>query len=116
MIYHITGAADWERARAAGEYLLSTRGKSLADEGFIHASTAQQVAQVANAFYLDADGLVVLVIDADRVRPPIRYEQVPDSADPFPHIYGPLNADAVVRVVPLGKDASGRYTFAPDEA
>ena len=113
LIYHIAAAADWAQAREAGEYRLSTRGLSLAEVGFIHASAAHQVAPVANALYGDATGLVVLVIDAGRVGAPIRYERVPGSADPFPHIYGPLNADAVVQVLPFSPDASGRFSFPP---
>jgi uncharacterized protein (DUF952 family) len=113
LIYHITAASDWAQARQDGAYRLSTLGRSLADEGFIHASTAPQVAPVANAFYQGASDLLVLFIDTDRVQPEIRYEQVPGSADPFPHIYGPLNTDAVVQTVPLERDASGQFTFTP---
>ena len=50
-IYHIAAAADWERAVRDGQYTMSTRGLTLAEQGFIHASTADQVALVANAFY-----------------------------------------------------------------
>ena len=89
----------------------ATRGKSLADEGFIHAGTAQQVAPVANAVYKADSNLVVLVIDADKVGPEIRYEHVSGWEDPFPHIYGPLNVEAVVNVVPLDRDRSGRFSF-----
>jgi uncharacterized protein (DUF952 family) len=113
LIYHITAASDWAQARRDGAYQLSTLGRSLADEGFIHASTAPQVAPVANAFYQDVtDHLLVLFIDTDKVQPEIRYEQVPGSADPFPHIYGPLNTDAVIQAVPLERDVSGIFTFA----
>jgi glutathione S-transferase len=55
---------------------------------------------VANAFYADATDLVLLEIDEDRVIPEIRYEMVPGQTDPYPHIYGPLNVDAVVAVRP----------------
>jgi uncharacterized protein (DUF952 family) len=113
LIYHITAASDWAQARRDGAYRLSTLGRSLADEGFIHASTAPQVAPVANAFYQGASDLLVLFIDTDRVQPEIRYEHVPGLADPFPHIYGPLNVDAVTATVLLERDASGRFTFAP---
>ena|SRR5215472_3720498 len=116
LIYHIASAADWEQARRDGEYTTSTRGVSLAEQGFIHASTAPQVAPVANAFYGDDQGLVVLVIDAGRLGPEVRCEPVPGWDDPFPHIYGPLNVDAVVTTLPLGRDASGRFTFAPSAA
>src|SRR5207245_71648 len=68
---------------------MSTRGRTLAEEGFIHASTATQVPVVADAYYRDAPDLVLLVIDTERVRPELRYEQVPGQPDPYPHIYGP---------------------------
>ena len=100
LIYHIATAADWEQARRDGRYTISTRGRTLAEEGFIHAATAGQVVQVADAFYRDAPDLVLLVIDTERVGPPIRYERVPGQADPYPHIYGPLNLDAVVETRP----------------
>jgi glutathione S-transferase len=112
-IYHIAEAADWERAREAGEYLVSTRGHSLAQVGFIHASAAAQVAGVANAFYRDAGELVLLVIDPARLTAPVRYEQVPGLDSPFPHIYGPLPVTAVVRVRPLRPAANGEFSF-PD--
>jgi uncharacterized protein (DUF952 family) len=101
VIYHIALAADWAQAQRDGQYTTSTRGRTLAEEGFIHASTAAQVDQVADAFYRDAPDLVLLVIDTERVGSPIRYEPVPGQADPYPHIYGPLNPDAVVEVRPF---------------
>lgn len=115
LIYHIAAASDWDQARRDGEYRVSTRGKSLADQGFIHAGTAHQVAPVANAVYGDDQGLVVLVIDVNRVGAEIRYEQVPGWKDPFPHIYGPLAVDEVVEIRPLEKDASGHFSFVVNE-
>jgi uncharacterized protein (DUF952 family) len=110
-IYHITTASDWARAQAAGEYTISTRGLTLAEQGFIHCSAADQVAPVANMFYQGLADLVVLVIDAGRVRPEIRFEQVPGSDKPFPHIYGPLNPDAVVGIRRLEPGPGGRFSF-----
>lgn len=110
-IYHLALAADWAQAQRSGEYRISTRGRTLDEEGFIHASTEGQVAPVANAFYAGAGDLVVLVIDPARLRSEVRYEQVPGFEAPFPHIYGPLNADAVVRTLSLDRDAEGRFHF-----
>ncbi len=90
-IYHIAAAADWQRAVRDGQYTMSTRGLTLAEQGFIHAATAEQVALVANAFYRDVPDLLLVVIDAERVGPEIRYERVPGQVSPYPHIYGPLN-------------------------
>jgi glutathione S-transferase len=109
-LYHIATAPDWDRARQEGEYRTSTRGRSLSEEGFIHASTASQVLPVANAVYLDEQqDLVLLVLDTSRLAAEIRYEPVPGWADPFPHIYGPLDVTAVVRAVPLERDAAGSF-------
>jgi uncharacterized protein (DUF952 family) len=111
MIYHIATGADWEQARRDGQYTTSTRGMTLAEQGFIHASTAEQVAGVANAFYKGEPDLLVLVIATDRVGPEIRYEQVPGQDAPFPHIYGPLSTDAVVETRPLLPGPDGDFTF-----
>ncbi len=111
LIYHIAVAADWERARRDGQYAISTLGRTLAEEGFIHASTAAQVVPVADAFYRDAPDLVLLVIDTDRVGSEIRYECVPGQAEPYPHIYGPLNLDAVVATRPFAPAPDGRFRF-----
>jgi len=109
-LYHIATVPDWDQAQRDGEYRTSTRGRSLSEEGFIHASTAAQVLPVANAVYLDEpQDLVLLVLDPSRIGAGIRYEPVPGWADPFPHIYGPLEAAAVVRAVPLDRDAAGSF-------
>ena len=111
VIYHIATGADWARAQRDGEYTTSTRGVTLEEQGFIHASTAEQVAPVANMFYQGLDDLLVLVIDAERVAAEIRYEEVPGSEAPFPHIYGALNLDAVVGTRPLAAGEDGRFSF-----
>jgi uncharacterized protein (DUF952 family) len=115
-IYHIAVRADWERALADGAYTRSTVDKTLAEEGFIHASQASQVARTANTYYRDVPGeLVLLVIDPARVSAEVRYEDVPGAELPFPHIYGPLNVDAVLAVVPLAPGPDGTFGF-PAEA
>jgi uncharacterized protein (DUF952 family) len=86
LIYHVASAADWEQAKQDGEYRISTRGRTLAGQGFIHAGDAHQVAPVANAIYKDDRDLIVLVIDTGRLRSGVRYEQVPGWDDPLmPH-------------------------------
>lgn len=100
-IYHITTAAEWAQAQRDGQYTKSTLDRTLAEEGFIHTSQAAQVERVANAFYQGVPDLVLLIIDTDRVSSPIRYESVSGQDLPYPHIYGPLNIDAVVETRPF---------------
>jgi glutathione S-transferase len=115
-IYHIAAAADWTRAQRDGQYTMSTRGRTLAEEGFIHTSAAGQVALVANAFYQGEPDLLLLVIDPGLVAEEIRYEHVPGQAQPYPHIYGALNVDAVVQTRPFHPDPDGQFSFkAPNQ-
>jgi uncharacterized protein (DUF952 family) len=101
-IFHIATASDWAAAKRSGVYLTSTRGKLLADEGFIHASRRDQVQGVWKAVYADAgEPLVLLTIDTDKLTSTWREDSVGD--DTYPHIYGPLNASAVVRAQPLDR-------------
>jgi uncharacterized protein (DUF952 family) len=115
-IYHIAVRADWDRALTDGFYTRSSVDKTLAEEGFIHASQESQVAGTANKFYRNVRGpLVLLVIDAGRVDAEVRYDPVPGEELPFPHIYGPLNTGAVLAAVPFAPGPDGTFGF-PAEA
>jgi uncharacterized protein (DUF952 family) len=107
-LLHITERSLWEAARATGTYEMSTRGRTLREEGFIHCSLRHQLPQVARLFYSDLDPgeLVVLVIDSERITSPVRYEPPAPGADEFPHIYGPLPVDAVIAEEPYTGESS----------
>lgn len=98
MIYHIADRDRWQRSLADGSYTASTIGRELADEGFIHLSTATQVADVAERFYRGVANLVLLHVDERRLLAPLVHEQLGDAPEAFPHLYGALNADAVIHV------------------
>jgi uncharacterized protein (DUF952 family) len=79
-----------------------------AADGFIHLSTRDQVVRVANARFAGAPDLVLLTVAIDRLTAPLRYEPGdPGSAELFPHLYGPLDANAVVEVAPLREGPGG---------
>ena len=103
-IFHITTAPEWQTALDAGAYTVP----SLADEGFIHTSTGEQTPATAARFYAGVPDLVLLVIDPNAVSAEIRWEQA-HVGELFPHIYGPLNVDAVVAVVAFAPEADGTY-------
>ncbi len=99
-IFHIASVAEWDDAKATGAYTTSTRGRTLEQEGFLHASRADQVEGVRSRYYADVEEpLVLLTIDTDRLTSPWQVDEVGD--DSYPHIYGPLNPDAVVDTRPL---------------
>ena len=105
MIVHIAPRQDWEAALPGGRYTAD----SLATEGFIHCSETRQVIAVANARFKGHPHLVLLWIDPSRLSSPVRYENLEGGADRFPHIYGPLNVDAVVDVTPFAPSADGLF-------
>jgi len=97
-IFHMAMPDDWAAAFLTGEYTMSTRGRTLDEEGFIHASTRDQIEATANRFYADVDQLVLLSIDQRKVPHDIKWEPPAPGVDElFPHIYGPLPISAVVR-------------------
>jgi uncharacterized protein (DUF952 family) len=109
-ILHAALPADWVAARAGGSYAVSTRGRSLAEEGFIHASTPAQLPGVLAAFYTGVPEVVLLVLDLEALSAagaPVRWEQVGDAPGPFPHIYGAVpttvvgQGNPVVAALPL---------------
>jgi uncharacterized protein (DUF952 family) len=110
-IYHIATRSDWEQAVRDGSYTISTRGRTLEQQGFIHCSDAGQVAGVANVVYRGMSDLVLLVVDVGLVRATVQYDDVPGAPAPFPHIYGPLNVDAVVGVQPFAPGSDGVFRF-----
>ncbi len=108
MIYHITSSAAWTAARTTGSYVADT----LATEGFIHFSTRDQVLRVANSRFAGQTGLVLLAVDPARLSAELRYEES-HPGEHFPHLYGPLNLDAVVAVYPFAPQPDGRFQLPP---
>jgi uncharacterized protein (DUF952 family) len=103
-ILHITLADRWTKAKNLGSY----RSDTLATEGFIHCSTLAQVVGSANRFFTGLQDVIILVVDRDRVTSEIRDEGV-DPTNLFPHIYGELNIDAVIKAVDLETDIDGLF-------
>jgi uncharacterized protein (DUF952 family) len=110
-ILHATYRSSWSAAQERGAYVTD----SLAEQGFIHCSKASQILRVANIVFSGRHGLVLLVIDPARLTAQLRWEPGADlPTDLFPHIYGPLNLDAVVSVLDFEPDADGKFHL-PDD-
>ena len=92
-IFHITTREVWERQKPSGSY----RHESLETEGFIHCSNEGQVEATWRRIFDGKSGLVILEINVERLTSELRYEEG-EPGEPFPHVYGPLNVDAVTSV------------------
>ncbi|MGB0561716.1 MAG: DUF952 domain-containing protein [Spirulinaceae cyanobacterium] len=103
---HITTTAAWQAAQAEGVYIAS----SLAQEGFIHCSYPEQVVATAARFFSDQTGLLLLWIRRSLLTAPLRDELVRDHGR-FPHLYGPLNLDAIAQVSTFTADGQGKFTL-----
>jgi len=92
IIYHLTSRQEWLEAKRKGQY----EAPSLAEEGFIHCSEERQVSGVLERYFQGQTGLLKLHIETERLTSPLYYDWSPSLEDTFPHIYGPINLDAVV--------------------
>jgi uncharacterized protein (DUF952 family) len=108
-IYHICRRDEWEAARRSGRYDGSSQD---AADGFIHFSTAAQVAASAAKHRAGQSGLVLLAVDPARLGDALRWEPSRGGAR-FPHLYGALPLAAVVEVRDLPLGADGRHVFPP---
>jgi len=92
LIYHILPPETWESVQGSTFY----EAESLSSEGFIHCSFEDQLEGVLDRYYRDAAEVVVLALDPAELTSPLVVE--PSTNDePYPHIYGPINLDAVVK-------------------
>jgi uncharacterized protein (DUF952 family) len=105
-ILHITTTAAFEQAQATGH----VTADSLDTEGFIHCSTVDQVQATANRIFRGSGDLLLLEVDTTKLQAPLEYERATDANDEFPHIYGVLNLDAIIRTLPLPEGPDG-YAF-----
>jgi|SRR5690349_7710106 len=113
-IFHVTTQAEWEAADAVGSYRMSTKGATLDEVGFIHASSAEQLPVVASFLYAGSrEPLVVLELDDDGIRASgirIPWEDG-GNGELFPHIYGAIDPRFVVSVHPAEFDADGALRY-----
>jgi len=97
LIYHITTSEDWNTATQKGYY----EHPSLKNEGFIHCSHEHQLAGVLERYFAGRTDLVKLVIDTDQLTSRFVFDWSPSLRDTFPHVYGTVNVQAVVQVIPF---------------
>jgi uncharacterized protein (DUF952 family) len=106
-IYKICSTELWREAERAGRF-----GGAPLDErdGFIHFSTAAQVAETAAKHLAGAGGQMLVAVDAGALDGALKWEPS-RGGDLFPHLYGALSLQAVLWAVPLPLGADGRHVF-----
>lgn len=103
-IYILCTEEAYRAAEPVGEYI----SDSLASEGFIHASPSHQLNRVANLYYQSFPKLLVLCINTGLLKPELRWEAA-STGDLYPHLYGPLNWEAIEQTIPVERSWDGRY-------
>lgn len=104
-IYLLMTAADIEAARQQGSWVSA----SFATEGFIHASPWEQLARVANKHYRQKVDVCVVSVRVDQLKSELRWE--PAAGSLYPHLYGPLNWDAVDQILPTQREPGGDFVI-----
>lgn len=97
IVYHITSIEQWKNALREGFYT----DPSLESEGFIHCSQDHQVEGVIKRYFSGRQNLLKLVIDTTKLSSPLQFDLAPSINQEFPHVYGPINLEAVVEVMKI---------------
>ncbi|WP_342709084.1 DUF952 domain-containing protein [Bradyrhizobium sp. B124] len=105
MIYKITPASAWREAERQGVYRGSAGDNR---DGFIHFSTASQVAETARKHYHGQTGLFLVAVDADALGDALRWERSRND-ELFPHLYGELDLGAVTEIFSLRARSDGGH-------
>lgn len=107
-IFHLVPDEEWQATSGAEAY----SPPSLSKEGFIHFSEQRQLLRSAEKYFKGRDDLLIICVDASKLQAELRFDPV--EQDRFPHLYGPLNFDAVEAVVAFARGADGKFLL-PDE-
>ena len=91
----------------SGEVGMPAYRATLDTDGFIHCSYLEQIIGVANAIYADADAMEIAAIAPEKLTSLVVDEDLYDSGEEFPHIYGPIDAAAIVDILPFVRDDDG---------
>lgn len=105
IIYHMLPAHVWQAHPPTEAYQADT----LAVEGFAHCTKEpDRLLWVANRFYQAIEGdFVILCLETDRIEAEVRWEAADGHL--FPHIYGPINLEAVIDVLPFPRNPTGAF-------
>jgi uncharacterized protein (DUF952 family) len=104
LIFKIVPRGDWESS--SGDYHGSAHDQA---DGFLHFSTADQLAETLRRYYADKDDLILVAVDPKALGAALKWEYSPSRGEDFPHLYGALSCDAMKWARPIAKDAAGHF-------
>jgi uncharacterized protein (DUF952 family) len=105
VILHIISEGEWDKVKNENYYFPD----SLKKEGFIHCATSDQILSLVEFIYKEKVNRKVLYIDSDKLTAKVVYEDLHKTGKTFPHIYGALNLNAVVKVVDFKPTENGIF-------
>lgn len=111
LIFHLVHKKKWKEQKLDGRY----HPQSLDSEGFIHCSSGNDIESVANRLFKGKRRILLIVINTSLIEPELKYEKDEDTGVVYPHIYGPLNLDAVIDKIELAPDEDGSFKISFSE-
>ena len=99
MLLHVCTSTEWDECSASECY----QPYGFKDDGFIHCCLERQLAGVLERYFPGQKALRLLQIDDSKLKAEIKFERGPDNDD-FPHVFGPINKDAIIAVRVLESD------------
>jgi uncharacterized protein (DUF952 family) len=108
LIFKIVARAEWEAS--SGDYEGSLHDRA---DGFLHFSTAAQLAGTLEHHYAGQDDLILVAVDAGALGATLKWEHAPSRGEDFPHLYAALSCDAMKWARPIAKDTDGKFVL-PD--
>lgn len=111
LIFHLVKKNDWKEHKKDSRYY----PESLESEGFIHCSSGKDIEATANLLFNGEEHILLIVINTTLIEPDLKYENDEDTGIKYPHIYGPLNLDAVIDKIELAAEDDGSYQISFSE-
>jgi uncharacterized protein (DUF952 family) len=106
LIFKIVPRPEWEAC--SGDYHGSAQDQA---DGFLHFSTAAQLAETLQRHYAGQDDLILVAVDPAALGASLKWDRAPSRGEEFPHLYAPLCCDAMKWARPIAKDADGKFVL-----
>ena len=107
LIFHVTTKKYLKNHTVNNRY----EPESIDTEGFIHCSSGGQVEETANRIFSDKEKILLLIIDVTALSTEIKYDLDENTGEKYPHIYGPLNTDAIIDKFNIFAEKDGKFSI-----